>query len=320
MSGVKISVAMAAYNGAKYIRSQLESISGQTFLPVELVVFDDGSKDNTVAIIRSFAEEAVFPVRIYINNENIGSTLTFNKAISCCSGDVIVLCDQDDLWVESRLEKIKFAFEEDPKRVGVYSNASLIDENGAHLGKDLWTSLAIKPKEFSALSVGGISAFKVLLRRNVITGAAFSFRKDCVKTNPFFPKSWVHDAWIAINLSKEGGIYSIPECLVKYRQHESNQIGLNERSTSARLKIRPVVYFSDLIDAHEKLYDFLKHDGAGQDYIEVVAREIKHFRARIDGSKKRTLLFKELFNGNYSRFSSGFYSFAKDVVGSFTFR
>ena len=314
---MNISIVMATYNGENFLQSQLTSIACQTVLPYELIIIDDGSADSTVKIVERFAEEAVFPVKFYLNSENIGSTRTFCKAITLSEGDIIVLCDQDDLWVKNRLEKIKSAFDEDETRVGVYSNAALIDQNDNYLGRDLWSSLSIKGHEFKALAAGGFPAFSVLLARNVITGAAFSFKKRYVDTFSEFPESWVHDAWIAINLVRNGSIHCIPECLVKYRQHDGNQIGLNERSTSARLKFRSEGFFINLISAHKALLESLYNAGEDELYLGLVESEIKHFNSRVDGNAKRSLFFRELLCGRYHKFSSGFSSFVKDLMGSF---
>ncbi|GGK73246.1 glycosyltransferase family 2 protein [Amphritea balenae] len=310
---------MAMYNGERFLEEQLESINDQTFRPYELIIIDDCSKDASVNIVKRYSEEVSFPVRLHLNSKNIGSTLTFCKAISLSEGDVVVLCDQDDLWVEDRLEKIKSAFEEDYSRVGVYSNASLIDQDGNYLGRNLWSSLSIKNDEFKALATGGYSAFSVLLARNVITGAAFAFKKRYVQSCQKFPESWVHDAWIAINVVRSGPIHCIPECLVKYRQHDGNQIGLNQISTFgrliARLKFRSEDYFIGLISDRKILLDYLVNSGEDEVFSNLVGDAVTHFKSRVEGKRNRFIFVRELIYGRYHKFSSGFSSFVKDFLG-----
>src|SRR4051812_29809463 len=99
-----VSVAMATYNGAEFIRDQLRSLALQKRLPDELVVSDDGSTDDTVDILEAFAETAPFPVRISVNRENLGFTRNFERAILGCGGDIIYICDQDDVWFPNKIQ------------------------------------------------------------------------------------------------------------------------------------------------------------------------------------------------------------------------
>src|SRR6266567_6944512 len=103
MSKSRISVAMCTYNGARFLREQLESIAAQSRLPDELVVCDDGSTDETVETIKAFVGRAPFAVRLEINSKNLGSTKNFEKAIGLCEGEIIALADQDDVWKPQKL-------------------------------------------------------------------------------------------------------------------------------------------------------------------------------------------------------------------------
>jgi len=103
---MKISIAMATYNGEKYLREQLASFTTQTHQPDELVVCDDGSNDATVDILRQFAASAPFEVSIHENETNLGYAKNFEKAMSLCSGDIVFLSDQDDVWFDSKLEDV----------------------------------------------------------------------------------------------------------------------------------------------------------------------------------------------------------------------
>ena len=93
VKGGRVSVALCTYNGAQYLKEQLESIASQTVLPYELVVCDDCSSDDTVAILKVFAGRVSFLVRVVVNREKLGSTKNFEQAIRLCEGDLIVLSD-----------------------------------------------------------------------------------------------------------------------------------------------------------------------------------------------------------------------------------
>lgn len=104
-----ISIAMATYNGARFIRRQLDSYSTQTLLPTELIVCDDGSTDATLDIVNSFTRSAPFPVLIAINPVRLGYTANFLKAAQMCRGELIAFSDQDDEWLPGKLARINEA-------------------------------------------------------------------------------------------------------------------------------------------------------------------------------------------------------------------
>src|SRR6185295_6827977 len=101
---------MCTWNGAAYLRDQLESIAAQTRLPDELIMCDDASIDGTPAIARAFAARAPFPVRLEINEATVGVRQNFTKAIAACTGDLIALSDQDDVWRPDKLRVIEDRF------------------------------------------------------------------------------------------------------------------------------------------------------------------------------------------------------------------
>src|SRR6516165_6563427 len=97
---------MATYNGAHFIRAQLESIAQQTLLPSELVVRDDASSDHTLNIVEQFASHAPFPIRIYRNAVRLGYPDNFMQAAALTTGKWIAFCDQDDIWLSQKLERV----------------------------------------------------------------------------------------------------------------------------------------------------------------------------------------------------------------------
>src|SRR4051794_28588047 len=98
---------MCTYNGSTYLHEQLASIAQQSRLPDELVLCDDASTDATVSILAEFAQRASFPVNILVNEHNVGSTRSFERAISQCSGQGIALADQDDVWHREKLARLE---------------------------------------------------------------------------------------------------------------------------------------------------------------------------------------------------------------------
>src|SRR5580698_8381863 len=125
---LRISVVMCTYRGMAHLKEQLDSILRQTRQPAELIVCDDNSGDGTVAILEQFRETAGFPVRIFVNAENLGSTRNFDQAIQRVTGDLIAFCDQDDLWFPEKLSRMGAILERDPTLGAVFSDATLIDD------------------------------------------------------------------------------------------------------------------------------------------------------------------------------------------------
>src|SRR3954468_8252019 len=104
-----LSVCMATYNGEQFVIRQLDSVLKQLNRQDEVIVVDDGSKDNTVQVIKNHFGDLV---QVYVNESNLGPIKSFEKAISLAKGDILFLCDQDDVWEDNKVESVLAAFEE----------------------------------------------------------------------------------------------------------------------------------------------------------------------------------------------------------------
>lgn len=124
---MKVSIAMTTYNGEKFVKEQLESLSAQTHQPDELVVCDDSSSDGTVKVLEEFAKTAPFQVKIFRNELNLGFTRNFEKSLSLCSGDYVFLCDQDDVWYKDKILLVLAEFEHNPWAQLVICDADYCD-------------------------------------------------------------------------------------------------------------------------------------------------------------------------------------------------
>src|SRR6185295_14781386 len=133
---VKISIAMCTYNGARFLPAQLESIVRQSRPPDEIVICDDRSTDDTRALLQQVANDARF--QINLNENNLGTVKNFEQAVSLCTGDVIALSDQDDVWREDKLQTIEAAFERNPKAGLVFSDAEIVDETLNSVNRRMW--------------------------------------------------------------------------------------------------------------------------------------------------------------------------------------
>lgn len=222
----KISVVMCTYNGERFLEEQLASIANQTRLPDEMVVCDDRSTDRTVAIVREFAASASWPVRIFENQRNLGSSANFERAIGLCSGDLIALSDQDDIWYPNRLARSEQELADHAEAGLVFSDADVIDAQGRKQGKTLWQRLGFAGKRERELLDG---QYLVLAKHSFVTGATMMFRAGL--RDRFLPlgAGWIHDEWIALMVAAFADLRSIDQPLIGYRLHGSQQVGLVNR-------------------------------------------------------------------------------------------
>jgi glycosyltransferase involved in cell wall biosynthesis len=221
----RISVAMCTYNGGRYLQEQLESIALQSRLPLELVVCDDRSTDDTISILKRFQAEAPFAVKVIGNSQRLGSTRNFDQAIGLTRGELIALCDQDDRWGLTKLERLSEALHEDPFLGGVFSDANLIDGDGRKTGQRLFA----KHKFTTAKQRNFVSCpSATLLKHDVVTGATLMFRASTRRYCSPIPVSWVHDGWLAWMIALHSRLGLIAEPLIDYRIHAGQQLGVAE--------------------------------------------------------------------------------------------
>jgi len=222
---VKISVALCTYNGESHLDQQLQSVAAQTRLPDELVVSDDASTDHTAAIVEAFTQTAPFPVRLEINQENIGSSRNFDRAISRCAGDIIALCDQDDVWLPHKLKTTESMFVDDPEVGLVFGDGVVVNSELSDTGVRLWDlTFPLSARRLFAED----KALAALSRYNVITGATMAFRARF--RSLFLPipevESLLHDGWISLIIAGHAKLAMLPEPIIKYRRHARQQVGL----------------------------------------------------------------------------------------------
>ena len=223
-----ISVALATYNGEHFIGEQLESIKNQTLLPTEIVISDDNSKDRTLEI---FAEvlDATWrsrnnvKVTVMTNAKALGPGPNFEQTIAACTGDYIVLCDQDDLWHRDKVQTLCDALASDGAALLVHSDARLVDAEGRPLGMKLSEGIGMSQEERELLLSGkSLSAF---VKRNLATGATMMVKRELVDMAFPLPRQELHDGWLALTAALVDGVRFLPRELIDYRQHGGNQIG-----------------------------------------------------------------------------------------------
>lgn len=220
------SIALCTYNGERFLPSQLESLLRQTQLPNELIVCDDNSTDSTVKILEKFAQKAPFKVQIIINKTSLGVVKNFEKAATCCQNEIIFFCDQDDLWMPTKIEKQTKFLTQNPDIQVIFSNLDLVDELLNPLRKTMWEEVRFRKKQQKLWKSG--KAVEVLLQGNRVSGCSMAIRKtflEQVLPFPTQPAGFIHDAYLSLAAAFTNQISFLEESLVFYRQHETQQIG-----------------------------------------------------------------------------------------------
>jgi len=326
---MRTSVAICTYNGADFLPAQLESIAKQTLPPDEIIVCDDASTDKTRALLESFARTSSIPVSLYFSDQNIGSVKNFERAIRLCSGDIIVLSDQDDVWRTDKLQIIARSFEQNPSAGLFFSDAEIVDENLNTLSKLMWDEVGFDAHNRKLVRNG--RSLDVLLPGWTVTGATMAFRSDYVKIALPIPENIdiIHDGWIALTIAAVADVVFIEEPLIKYRQHEKQQIGVPTRSTvqpegglrgletalhrrNFATRLHEILsVLEERLCAQQKSFDCRRA-------LAFVANYSHHLDVRANLPRKRLSrlprILRELMSMRYHEYANGFKSAAKDLV------
>ena len=158
-----ISIALATYNGSKFIREQLDSILTQSMDDFEIIICDDCSTDNTMEILQEYCSKDE-RIHIYKNSANVGFKNNFEHILSLCNGEYIAFCDQDDVWEANHLEIL---YNNIGNNDCIGANSLIIDEKGVSQNKTLleYWPIHVMPKNEKEL-------FQHELYSNVIQGTA----------------------------------------------------------------------------------------------------------------------------------------------------
>lgn len=232
------SVALATYNGAAFLRAQLDSILAQTEPPDEIVITDDQSSDATLDLLAEYAARSPIPIHVHRNDQRLGFTRNFARAISLCRSELIFLCDQDDLWLPRKVELMKAAFA-DPTVFLAYHDALVVTGDNEPLYQFYHADreralLATAPIDPWYSSYGLTQAFRSSLRRFDDLWPT-SLNHVWIENEPLS-----HDQWYFFLAQVFGRVAYVDETLVRYRQHGANSVGADPsgRSSTAWDRVR----------------------------------------------------------------------------------
>lgn len=229
-----VSVCMATYNGSRYVAEQLSSILAQLGAGDEVVVVDDASADATVEIVRGIGDPRIV---IHRNERNLGYVRSFERAISLSTADVIVLADQDDIWIDGRLEALVAATD---AHAVVASNLELLDSH-----RPLSSPLTGRPWLLSAADDGRRlrNELRILAGDAPYFGCAMALRRDALELVVPFPDYLreSHDLWIATAANAAGQLGHLEQATVLRRVHDDNASTSRPRGVTAALRSRALL-------------------------------------------------------------------------------
>ncbi len=323
---MKISIAMATYNGAHYIQEQLQSFIDQTRQPDELVITDDCSTDQTEAIIREFAKTAPFAVEFHRNEKNLGYCGNFNAALMKTAGDLVFLSDQDDVWFPEKIEHMIGVAERNPHALVVMNDAALTDG---------------KLKEVGLTKMGQMRSAGLPMKAFVM-GCCCGIRRELLDFCMPIPEGIkAHDNWIVHFAEAVNGKVVYDRVLQYYRRHETNESQfIANRTTKVKrrhafLHSAKSLFQGDVrqkekeeivqqrltIDGIQRVLSVApeKYQSSLQNMLETAEANARSFKMRADVRGKSLIprifaTFRLLFRGGY-RNSSGFKAVLRDLVG-----
>lgn len=229
---VRVSVAMTTYNGEKYIKEQIDSILNNLDKDDELIISDDGSKDNTISIIKEYLKK---DSRIkFINGPKNGIKQNFANSIQECKGEYIFLSDQDDIWLDNKVEEVLKTFR-DEQCILIVHNTKIIDEKKQPI-----------TESFFEYRKSGKGIFKNIYK-NTYIGCCMAFKntlKD--KILPIPNNIEMHDQWIGIIAEMTGKVFFLNKTLLLYRRHDANNSKLRHYGIKKMIRNR-IVLISELL-------------------------------------------------------------------------
>ena len=301
-----IGVALATFNGERYIEQQLESILTQTRKPDLIVVSDGGSSDHTVELCRSISKKHESIEWLILQNDHRLNVIeNFKKGMSYCNSDIVFLCDQDDFWYNNKIEEYMKAFESHSDYTVVLSDADVVDANLNKSGRTQWDSIKFNPISESPDRDYLISE---MLHRNIFTGMCMAYRNGTFKTADIMSDYMLHDeaiGWFAIFKGKVG---FVDKRTAAYRQHGNNAVGSSKYSKFESIKIFKQKIKGSTIRTRNKYQDIVQLYKENES-IQQIEYALSFYRTRaelFDMSRFHAMsrFFSLLIKGSYKKYTS----------------
>jgi glycosyltransferase involved in cell wall biosynthesis len=240
-----IDILLATYNGERFLDEQIQSILQQTYSHWRLIIRDDGSKDGTLTIIRSYAEK--YPKKIIVIEEGqakLGACGNFGGLLQYANADYVMFCDQDDVWLPRKIELTFAKMQSMEKAYGrdkpllIYTDMKVVDKSLSILSNSFWRNQAFNPNIGKSLNRFLVS--------NVATGCTILINRSLRKLTVSPPlEAMMHDWWVGLISAAFGRNDYLREPTVLYRQHGANAVGA-KWDVSIRTILEKLAHFREL--------------------------------------------------------------------------
>lgn len=287
---IKISVALATYNGSRYITEQLDSILSQTMYVDEIIICDDKSSDDTVKIINQYIKEKNLSdvISLHVNESNLGYASNFMKAVKMTAGDYIFFCDQDDIWTKQRVQQM----------VDIMNSNSKILLLGSEFEPFTVSHSALQVPKWELAKFKGDNSVEHLKYspENIFIGCqgcTMCVRRSLLdKTLNYWYSGWAHDEFVWKMALCLDGLYFYHNATVKRRVHDDNVSLGKMRDKQKRIK-----FLEDLYKSHKKTLEFAQSIQLPEKKIKLLEKNMRAARFRIEllGDKKLLNAFRLLF-------------------------
>ena len=266
---------MATYNGADFITEQLQSILNQTKQVDEVIICDDRSKDNTVEVIEKFVADnnCADKIKIWVNEKNLGYASNFIKALRKTTGAYVFFCDQDDIWIENRVEKMLENMEENPSIMLLGSEFTSFSSSSDAPSVPKWEQkMYTNDQSIERLSFSP---------ENIFIGAqgcTMCMRRDFLNIiDKYWYEGWAHDEYVWKLALCLDGLYMYHSYTLKRRLHSNNVTMRKMRDVKKR-----IIFLEELLKSHKQTYQFAKDIGLSKDKLKLLDRNIKATNLRIE--------------------------------------
>lgn len=255
-----LSILLATYNGERYLAQQLDSLLEQSYQSFQIFIRDDGSSDNTIAIIKQYCKR--FPFKVHLVPDKIkhrGAVGSFFYLLQTIDSDYYMFCDQDDVWLPDKIlvtmkvmRDIESRYSHIP--IVIHTDLFVVDQELNILYPSFWKKMKLK--------VELLQKFNYLATCNCVTGCTMLINKIAKQISLPYPSDCpMHDFWIALMSAKYGLVTNVPEPTILYRQHHSNVVGVQNRSVGYFLRI--LFSFKRTFRSQKRQIEFVQKIGYG---------------------------------------------------------
>ena len=232
-----VEVLLATYNGARFLREQIDSVLKQEGVGIRILARDDGSTDGTQALLAEYADALPEQFQVLHDDFRTGTARgNFGLLLQATTAKYVAFCDQDDVWLPGKLSTSMAVMRDMESAHGsttpllVYTDLRVVDDALRTVGESLWQTNHLAHAQSPSLAS--------LLTENVVTGCTALLNRALIDRMATMPATaQMHDHWAALLASSLGAMAALPQATVLYRQHGGNVVGAVQGRQSLRAKI-----------------------------------------------------------------------------------